>query len=185
MIVRESNLPGVFIIDIERREDLRGFFARLWCSQEFREHGLAGEFVQSSVAYNHKEGTLRGMHWQAPPSREARLVRCTAGAAFAVAADLRPDSGSFREHMSVILDQENHTSLFVPPGRAFGYQTLTDRTEIIYHMTDYYDPDRARGFRWNDPQFGIRWPLSAKVVLERDDGYPDFASSEVSGFAGY
>ena len=185
MILEEGALPGVFVVDLQRHEDMRGFFARTWCSREFSEAGLASEIVQTSVAYNHKKGTLRGMHWQAPPSREARLVRCTAGSAHAVVADLRPDAATFKRSMSLVLGQENHRAIYVPPGRALGYQTLEDNTEILYKMTDYYDPDKARGFRWNDPAFEIRWPLRDMTILDRDDRYPDFDPAEVEGFAGY
>ena len=180
-----TSLPGVVVVDVDKLEDMRGFFARTWCSREFQEHGLAPEMVQASVAFNKRKGTLRGIHFQAPPRREARLVRCTAGAAFVVVVDLRPDRESFKRIVDVVLSSTNHSALYVPPGVGLGYQTLQDNTEILYQMSQYYDPTGAAGFRWDDPAFGIEWPDDNRTILERDRTYPDFDEVRIQGFAGY
>ena len=185
MKFRALGIPGVTAIDLEKREDFRGFFARIWCQREFAQHGLISEVVQASVAFNVSKGTLRGLHFQAAPRREARIVRCVAGSAFFAVVDLRPGQGTFLEHTSIVLDTGNRTSVYVPPGCALGYQTLEDGTEILYHMTEFYDPSSAAGFRWNDPAFGISWPEGERNVLERDNAYPDFDPREVAGFNGY
>jgi dTDP-4-dehydrorhamnose 3,5-epimerase len=181
----ETSIPGVVVVDIEKLEDKRGFFARTWCAREFEEHGLAVGMVQASIALNLKKGTLRGIHFQAPPRREVRLVRCTAGAAFVVVVDLRPGRVSFRKSLDFMLTAPNRRAVYVPPGVGLGYQTMEDNTEIFYQMSAYFDPSGAAGFRWNDPAFAIQWPEDRRTILERDNAYPDFDESRVAGFANY
>lgn len=174
MRFRETKLRGAYVIEPERREDERGFFARVWCAREFEQHGLNAPAVQSNISFNRKKGTLRGMHYQVPPSREAKLVRCTAGAIYDVIVDLRPNSETRLQHLSVTLSAQEHRSLYIPPGFAHGFQTLTDNTEVFYMMSDFYAPELARGLRWNDPAFGIAWPEDDRIIIERDRSYPDF-----------
>jgi dTDP-4-dehydrorhamnose 3,5-epimerase len=181
----ETTLPGVVFVDIDKLEDMRGFFARTWCGREFAERGLTSETAQLSIAFNRRKGTLRGIHYQAPPQRECRLVRCTAGAAFVVVLDLRPDSGCFKRSVDTVLSAANHRAAYVPAGFGLGYQTLEDNTEILYQMSAYYDPGSSAGVRWNDPAFGIRWPDDDRTILERDNAYPDFDASQVRNFVGY
>jgi dTDP-4-dehydrorhamnose 3,5-epimerase len=174
MIFTRTAIAGVCIIDPERLEDDRGFFARVWCRREFEAQGLNPGLVQCSISFNRKQGTLRGMHYQAPPHAEARLVRCTSGAIFDVIVDLRPDSKTFRQWISVELSADNHRMLYIPEGLAHGFMTLRDNTEVFYQMSEYYAAESARGVRWNDPAFGIRWPANIVVMSERDRNYPDF-----------
>lgn len=174
MIFEETILAGAYIVDVEPRYDNRGFFARTWCQREFEEHGLNPRLVQCSISFNVKKGTLRGMHYQEPPFEEAKLVRCTKGRICDVIVDLRPDSPTFREHVAVVLSAENGKMLYVPEKFAHGFITLEDNTEVFYQMSEFYSPERARGFRWNDPFFGIQLPLEVAVISERDRDYPDF-----------
>ena len=174
MIFTETTLRGAFLIDIERHEDERGFFARSWCRREFEAHGLNPEIAQCNVSFNVRKGTLRGMHYQIEPSEEAKLVRCTRGALCDVIVDLRPDSPTFKQYVSEVLTAENRRMLFVPEGFAHGFLTLEDATEVLYQMSEYHVPERGRGFRWNDPAFGIAWPAEVVVISERDRDYPDF-----------
>jgi dTDP-4-dehydrorhamnose 3,5-epimerase len=174
MIFRETKLKGAYIVDIERREDDRGFFARTWCLREFEAHGLNSRLAQCSISFNAKRGTLRGMHYQVKPFEEAKLVHCTMGSLCDVIVDLRPDSPTFKNHLSVVLTAENRTMLYVPEGFAHGFLTLEDETEVHYQISEFHAPGHARGFRWNDPAFGIAWPADEKVISERDLNYPDF-----------
>ena len=174
MIFTETALPGAWIVDVERLEDSRGFFARTWCEREFAERGLTTELAQCNVSFNKRRGTLRGLHYQAAPHREAKLIRCTRGAIHDVILDLRPDSPMFKRHVAVVLDAESRRMLYVPEGLAHGFQTLEDDTEIFYQMSAFHAPDHARGVRWNDPAFGIRWPEAERTISERDQRYPDF-----------
>lgn len=169
---RETALPGVFVIEPERREDRRGFFARTWCEQEFAAHGLNPRLVQCSVSVNVLRGTLRGMHYQAPPHAEAKLIRCTRGAIWDVALDLRPESPTFLRHVGAELTGANHLALYIPEGVAHGFQTLDDNAEVLYQMSAAYAPDAARGVRFDDPAFGIRWPIPEPILLDRDRNYP-------------
>lgn len=174
MIFTETELKGAFLIEPERNEDARGFFSRTWCVEEFKAHGLNPCVVQCNISFNHKKGTLRGMHWQVPPHPEAKLVRCTMGAIYDVIIDLRPASPTYRRHFGVELTAENRKMLFIPEGFAHGFQTLTDNTEVFYQMSDFFAADCARGLRWNDPLFGINWPPGERILSERDRGYPNF-----------
>lgn len=175
MIFQETELKGAYIVDIERREDDRGFFARSWCRREFEAHGLNPHIAQCSVSFNVMKGTLRGMHFQVKPFEEAKLVRCTRGSLCDVIVDLRPDSPTFKRHRSVVLTADNRTMLYVPEGFAHGFLTLEDKTEVHYQISEFHAPDHARGFRWNDPAFGIAWPADAQVISDRDRNYPDFS----------
>ena len=167
-----TKLPGVWIVDLEKREDERGFFARSWCQREFEQHGLAPRLVQCSVSFNHKKGTLRGMHYQIAPHEEAKLVRCTRGAIYDVAVDLRPDSSTYKQWTAVELGAENSRMLYVPEGCGHGFQTLADDTEVFYQMSEFYHPESARGVRWNDPQLAILWPVAGKIISPRDQDLP-------------
>ncbi len=176
MTFRELELPGAFLIELDRIEDERGFFARTFCRDEFAEHGLATEIVQANTAFNRRKGTLRGMHFQAAPHEEAKLVRCTRGAVYDVIVDLRRDSPTFTRWVSVELTVENDTMLYVPEGFAHGYQTLEDETETSYLMSRRYEPSAGRGVRWDDPAFGIEWPDEGdRTMNERDRTWPDFS----------
>ena len=174
MIFTPVSLAGACLVEPERHEDHRGFFARTWCAEEFQENGLNPKLVQCSMSFNIRKATLRGMHYQVAPFEEAKLVRCTMGKIFDVIIDLRPDSSTFRKHFSVILDAENRKMLYIPEGFAHGFQTLEDQTEIFYQMSQAYSPDHARGYRWNDPAFRISWPIPDPILLDRDRDYPDF-----------
>lgn len=176
MIFTETKLKGAYKIDLEKIEDERGFFARSWCQREMRDHGLDPNVVQCNISFNKKKGTLRGMHYQADPYAEAKLVRCTSGALYDVIIDLRPDSSTFLQWISVELTAENRKMLYIPKHFAHGFQTLADNTEIFYQMSEFYSSEHARGVRWNDPQFSIKWPTEVKVISKRDDSYPDFKS---------
>ena len=165
---------GAFVIDIEKKEDERGFFARTFCEREFAELGLEARFVQCSISHNTRKGTLRGLHYQAAPFEEVKLVRCTAGALYDVIVDLRRDSPTFTKSFGVELTAHNCRMLYIPKQFAHGFQTLRDHTEILYQMTQFYSPESARGVRWNDPAFGIQWPPDERIINERDQKYPDF-----------
>lgn len=172
MIFHETKLAGAFVIDPERFEDDRGFFARTWCVAEFQAHALNPRLVQCSVSYNKKKGTLRGMHYQTAPHAEAKLVRCTRGAIHDVIVDLREDSATFRQSIGVDLTAENGRMLFIPEGFAHGFQTLEDDTEVFYQISEFYHPESARGARYDDPAFGIAWPLDVSIIAEKDLRYP-------------
>jgi dTDP-4-dehydrorhamnose 3,5-epimerase len=174
MIFSETELKGAFLIEPERKEDERGFFARTWCEKEFKEHGLNSNLVQCSISFNKWKGTLRGMHYQITPFEEVKLVRCTRGKVFDVIIDLRPDSKTYKRYISAVLNEENRMMLYIPPGFAHGFQTLSDNAEVFYQMGQFYSPEHARGVRWNDPAFGIRWPEDKRIIIERDRNYPDF-----------
>ncbi len=172
MLFTATALPGAFVIDIERREDRRGFFARTFCAQEFLVQGLEVTNVQCSIAFNHKKGTIRGMHYQVAPATEAKLVRCTQGAIYDVIVDMRPDSPTYLSHIGVELTAENHRSLYVPEMFAHGYQTLTDDAEVVYQMNKFYTPGYERGLRYDDPVLGIEWLLPATEIAEKDLQWP-------------
>lgn len=170
----ETKLNGAYVIEIEPIEDGRGFFARSFCQKEFKEHGLDFNIVQCNTSYNKKKGTLRGMHYQAVPHEEAKLVSCTRGSIYDVIIDLRKDSTTYSNWFSVELNAENHKMLYVPPGFAHGFQTLEDNTIIFYQMTEFYCPEFARGIRCDDPAYAIKWPLKVSVVPECDKNYSNY-----------
>jgi dTDP-4-dehydrorhamnose 3,5-epimerase len=172
MIFSESPLPGAFLIDLELSSDERGFFARSYCPDEFAAHGLGIELRQCSVSFNARKGTLRGLHYQAAPHEEHKLVRCTEGAIFDVIVDIRPRSRHYRRWFGAELSAQNHRALFIPPGFAHGFITLSDDAEVYYMISVPYSPSHARGFRWSDPAFGIQWPLAPNVMSARDAEYP-------------
>jgi dTDP-4-dehydrorhamnose 3,5-epimerase len=174
MIFHETKLAGVFEIHLEPISDERGFFARSWCWKEFEAHGLNGHLEQCNVSLNTRKGTLRGMHYQATPHAEAKLVRCTAGAMYDVALDLRPQSPTFKQWFAAVLSAENHYMLYIPEGCAHGFISLADKTEVFYQMSEFYHPEASRGVRWNDPAFQIAWPEKVQLISERDNTYPDF-----------
>ena len=174
MIFTETILKGAFVIEPERLEDERGFFARTWCQREFEAHGINSKWVQCNISFNKKKGTLRGMHYQAIPFGEAKLVRCTLGATYDVIIDLRPESPTFKQHVAVVLTATNRKMLYVPEGFAQGFLTLEDNTEIFYQMSEFFSAGYARGARWNDPAFGIQWPAEVQIISDRDQNHPDF-----------
>lgn len=171
MLFTETKLRGAFVIEPERLDDERGFFARTWCQEEFAAHGLNARLAQCNISFNTRKGTLRGMHYQAAPHEEAKLVRCTMGAICDVIIDLRPRSSTYREWTGVELSAENRIMLYVPEGFAHGFQTLQDNTEVFYQMSAAYHPGSARGVRWDDPGFDIRWPLLDPIMSDRDRSY--------------
>jgi dTDP-4-dehydrorhamnose 3,5-epimerase len=173
MIFRETELKGAFILDPERIEDERGFFARSWCREEMEARGLSADLAQCNISYNARKGTLRGMHYQLPPHAEVKLVRCTMGAIHDVIIDLRAGSPTFRRWVGVDLTADNRRMLYIPEGFAHGFQTLEDDSEVFYQISAYYHPDSARGVRWNDPAIGITWPMSPTVICARDASYGD------------
>jgi dTDP-4-dehydrorhamnose 3,5-epimerase len=172
MIFTESPLPGAFLIDMAPIADERGFFARAYCDEEFAAKGLSTELRQCSVSYNTQEGTLRGLHYQGPPHEEHKLVRCTSGAIFDVIVDIRPQSSHYRRWFGTHLTAQNHRSLFIPPGFAHGFITLSDDAEVYYMISVPHAPQYAQGFRWNDPAFSIQWPLVPSVISPRDAAFP-------------
>lgn len=169
-----TSLRDAWIIEPERLTDDRGFFARTFCRDEFTAHGLKPNFVQCNVSYNAERGTLRGMHYQESPYEEAKLVRCTRGAIFDVIIDLRKASAAYKQWIEVELSADNYRMLYVPEGFAHGFQTLEDGSEVFYQMSEMYRPEAARGIRWNDPLFGILWPLGKPIISPRDAAYRDF-----------
>jgi dTDP-4-dehydrorhamnose 3,5-epimerase len=175
VIFHETALPGAWVIEPERFEDERGFFARTFCREDFAARGLEPAVAQCNVSYNHRRGTLRGMHYQVPPGEEAKLVRCTRGAIFDAVVDLREGSPGLGRFAAVELTAENRLALYVPPGFAHGFQTLTDDCEVFYQMSVPYASELARGFAHDDPAVGIPWPLPVAVISERDRGLPGFA----------
>ena len=176
MIFTETKLAGAFIVDLEPHRDPRGFFARTYCEREFESHGLLRMGAQCNLAHNEKAGTLRGMHWRALPLSEAKLVRVVRGAMVDVIIDVRADSPTYLQHVAVELNAENHRALYVPEMFAHGFQTLVDETQIFYQMSVFYSPELERAARWNDPAFGIQWPLANPILNDRDRAYEDFAT---------
>jgi len=175
LIFTPTPLAGVLVVELQRLEDERGFFARSFCQDEFRKQGLDPRLAQCNVSFNRKRGTLRGLHYQAAPREEAKLVRCTQGAIWDVAVDLRRDSPSFKRWHGVELTAENRRALYVPGGCAHGFQTLSDDAEVLYLMSEFYHPEAARGLQWDDPAFAIRWPLPEPILSARDRSFARFA----------
>jgi dTDP-4-dehydrorhamnose 3,5-epimerase len=174
MIFIETQLQGVFTIEPEKLEDERGFFARTWCQREFAAHGLNPRLVQCNISFNRKRGILRGMHYQAAPHEEVKLVQCTRGRIYDVIIDLREKSPTFKQYIAVTLTAQHHEMLYIPEGFAHGFQTLEDNTEVLYQMSEFYAPVYGRGVRWDDPVFGIQWPPAERIISERDRSYQDF-----------
>jgi dTDP-4-dehydrorhamnose 3,5-epimerase len=176
MIFKKTSIMGAYVLGIEPRGDERGFFARGFCRKEFEAHGLNPNIAQANIGVSRQRGTLRGLHYQVPPHAEAKLVRCTAGAVFDVIVDLRPASASYRKWLGVELAADTRTMLYVPEGCAHGYLTLADDTEIFYLVSQFYSAGAERGLRWNDPAFGIEWPLTqALVISDKDRRWPDWS----------
>ena len=176
MLFRETGIPGAFEIIPELRCDERGFFARTWCRNELESHGLNSRLEQCSISFNLRKGTLRGIHWQAKPFEETKIVRCTQGAIYDVAVDLRKTSPTYKKWTAVILSAAKRNMLYIPNGCGHGFITLKSATEVSYEISEVYDPDSGRGARWDDPAFGIAWPLPVQVVSERDRSYRNFES---------
>jgi len=174
MIFRETPLAGAWVLEPERFEDERGFFARTYCRRDFEARGLDPAIAQCSVSWNHRRGTLRGLHLQIAPHEEVKLVRVTRGAVWDVIVDLRPESPSFKRHFGITLSAENRHELYIPKGMAHGFQTLEDGTEVFYQISEFYAPDSARGYRWDDPAFAIPWPEPVTVMSEKDRTLPLF-----------
>ena len=174
MIFREAKLRGVFEIQLEPYPDERGFFALCWSQEEFEHKGLNPRVVQCNLSVNSRKGTLRGMHYQAAPYEQAKLVRCTQGAIYDVALDLRPQSPTFKEWVAVVLTSQRRNMIYLPEGCAHGFLTLEDDSEVFYQTSEFYNPESSRGVRWDDPAFHIDWPEEVKVISERDRTYPDF-----------
>jgi dTDP-4-dehydrorhamnose 3,5-epimerase len=175
MIFRETPLPGAWILEPERIADERGFFARTYCHRDFVARDLDPAIAQCSVSFNHRRGTLRGLHFQVEPHAEAKLVRVTRGAVWDVIVDLRPGSPTFKKNFAVVLSAEAGNQLYIPKGMAHGFQTLEDSTEVFYQISAFYAPEAARGYRWDDPAFAISWPEPVTVISERDRNLPLFA----------
>jgi len=174
MIFTETKLKGAYIIELEKLEDERGFFARTWDKKIFAEHGLNAKIVQSSISFNKKKGTLRGLHYQISPYEETKVICCTKGKIFDVIIDLRSNSKTFKQWFSIELSPENYKMLYAPEEVAHGFQTLKDNTEVFYQISQYYMPTYAKGIRWNDEEFNIKWPLTEKIISEKDRIYPNF-----------
>jgi dTDP-4-dehydrorhamnose 3,5-epimerase len=174
VLFRETKLSGAFVIELQKHEDERGFFARCWCQKEFEARGLNPRTVQCNVSFNKLKGTLRGMHYQVGPCAESKLVRCTRGAIYDVIIDLRRESPTYKQYVSEVLSSSNYEALFIPEGFAHGFQTLEDNSEVFYQMSEFYSPEHQRGVRYNDPAFKISWPIEATVISDRDRNYEDF-----------
>ncbi|HVF75635.1 MAG TPA: dTDP-4-dehydrorhamnose 3,5-epimerase [Acidimicrobiales bacterium] len=174
MIFRETAIGGVVVVEPQAMADERGLFARTWCADEFAANGVDPAVAQCSVSFNHRRHTLRGLHFQREPHGESKLVRCTRGAVFDVAVDLRPESPTYCRSVAVELTMDNRVALFVPPGCAHGFLTLADDVEVLYQISPRFEPSAAAGVRWDDPRFGIEWPAAPAVISERDATYPDF-----------
>ena len=177
MIFTETELKGAFIIELEKFEDERGFFALTWSHSDFVKRGLESQLAECNISFNEKKGTLRGMHYQEAPHGQTKLVRCTMGAIYDVIADLRPESSSLRRWTAIELTANNRRTLFIPEGFAHGFQALEDNTEVLYQMSECYHPESGRGFRWDDPAFAIYWPLEITAISERDRSYPLLGSA--------
>jgi dTDP-4-dehydrorhamnose 3,5-epimerase len=183
MIFRETRVAGAMVIEPERRVDDRGAFMRVWCAEEFAAHGLDRRCVQSSLSTNPRRGTLRGLHYSVAPRAEAKVVRCVRGAVYDVLVDLRPGSPTYCAWCAETLTADNGVALYAPEGVAHGFVTLEDGTDMLYQMSETYDPACARGVRWDDPAFGVVWPEAHPIISERDRAYPDYARLRGGGIA--
>ena len=176
MIFKDSELKDACTIELEKIEDQRGFFSRMWCKNEFKDHGLKDNFVQINLSFNKRKGTIRGLHYQMAPHQESKLFRCTRGAIYNVIIDLRPESPTHMQWAGFKLSAENRKMLYVPENFANGYQALSDNTEVFYMVSQFYSPDSEKGIRYNDPAFNIEWPLKDDVVIsEKDSSWPDYS----------
>jgi dTDP-4-dehydrorhamnose 3,5-epimerase len=178
VLFKETHLKGAFVLDLDRREDARGFFARTFCQTEFAAHGLKPLVAQTNVASNLRKGTMRGMHFQYPPAAESKVVRCTRGSLYDVIIDLRPESPTYLQHFGIELNEDNQTALYVPERFAHGYQTLSDNTDASYLMGDFYTPDSEGGLRHDDPGLALNWPLPVSVISDRDRNFPLYGATE-------
>ena len=180
MIFHQTCLNDVFVVDLEKREDERGFFARAWCKNEFKAHDIDSDIVQANISFNNKKGTLRGMHYQISPHEETKLIRCIRGGIYDLIVDLRPDSSTYKKSFGVELTQENRKMFVVPKGFAHGYLTLEENTEIFYQVSQFYAPGSERGIRWNDPALNLKWPEVGPLTLsEKDQNWPDFSDESL------
>lgn len=175
MIFEETKLRGAYVIKLQELADDRGFFARSWCQREFEQCGLVAHVVQANLSFNRKKGTLRGMHYQLAPYEETKLVRCTRGAIYDVIIDLRPQSATYRQWIGAELTDANRHMLFVPEGFAHGFQSLADNTEVSYQVSQFYTPGAEQGARYDDPAFGISWPLDVRMISDKDARWPDYS----------
>ena len=174
MIFKETKLKGSYIVEIEQKQDERGFFARSFCVQEFQQHGINFRIVQCNISFNKNKGTLRGMHYQSSPHEEAKLVSCIKGKIYDVIIDLRKNSATYCQWQAIELGDENYKMLYVPKGFAHGFQTLENNSVIFYQMSEFYHLENTRGIRWNDPVFLIKWPFNAWIISAKDRAYPLF-----------
>ena len=175
MIFAKTKFADAFVVELGKHEDARGFFARAWCDHEFAAQDINAQWVQANLAYSKVKGTLRGLHYQAAPYQEAKLMRCIRGAIYDVILDLRPESPTYKQWLGVVLTAENRKALYVPEGFAPGYQTLMNDSEVFYPVSQFYTPGSEQGIRWNDPAFGIQWPLTEGLVIsEKDQNWPDY-----------
>ena len=174
MRFRETRLAGAFVVELERLEDERGFFARAFCGREFEAHGLNPRVAQCNLAFNAQRGTLRGLHYQLPPAAEAKFIRCLRGAVYDVIIDLRPGSPTYLQHFGVELSSDNRLALYVPEMFAHGYQALTDAAEVFYQVSEFYTPGAERGIKYDDQALGIAWPLPVTVISSKDAAWPPF-----------
>lgn len=172
----ETKLKGAYLVELEPAKDERGFFARSWCKKEFEQYGLSSNLVQCNISFNKKKGTIRGMHYQIEPYNETKLVRCTMGSVYDVIIDLRMNSSTYKEWIAVELNAINKKMIYIPFGFAHGFQTLEDNTEVFYQMSEFYQPDYARGIRWDDPAFNIKWPIRHSIISYKDSSYSYFCS---------
>jgi len=174
MLFTETGLEDAYVVELEKKEDHRGFFARSWDAKEFSKHNLNSKLVQCNISFSKKRGTLRGMHYQTKPFEESKLIRCTKGKIFDAIIDLRPSSKTFKKWFGIELTEENYKMIFVPEGFAHGFQSLVDNTEIIYQVSEFYTPGYELGIHWNDPTFNIKWPLEEKIITEKDNSWKPF-----------
>lgn len=181
MIFRETPLAGAYLVELDERADERGFFARAWCARELEAQGLSSYVAQINLSLNHHQGTLRGMHYQVAPHEEVKLVRCIRGALYDVIIDLRAGSATHGEWFGAELSADNRRMLYVPAGFAHGFQTLTDGTEALYQVSEFYTPGAERGVRYDDPAFAIRWPLPVTTISEKDANWPDYSAAAAAG----
>jgi dTDP-4-dehydrorhamnose 3,5-epimerase len=174
MLIASTGLKDAFVVELEIREDHRGGFARTFCVKEFEDHGMKPTVAQCNLSYNFKKGTLRGLHYQLPPAAETKLIRCIRGTIYDVIIDMRPESPTYKQHFGIELTADNRKALYVPEMFAHGYQALTDNAEVVYQVGEFYSPGYERGIRYDDPAFGIKWPIPVTVVSEKDNNWVPF-----------